>query len=320
MTANTQQPDDLRQSRLADYREFHRLQVVTGDIDPVYPVLEQMGKDLNLTRDELAWLVLCHVAWYHLGSALAVFSRIRRPSQIPTDTREMESIGLTSWPTGTERRGHRDSRKLVVHLQALRNLPDEGLAGWPGLYGWGWNAMRSVIETVPGNGRWASYKTAEMWRRVVGYGSPAPDAGHADSSGPRKTLGLLYPGMPALKDNRPWAIAQLDAATDHLAGVLREPDVSQVETSLCDFGSLLKGNYYVGHDIDQMLGQLNQIKYAAPLMYDAAIRARRQVFAAEALGEGYDPGWTGVRKGLRRYYIKDGKTLDPAGIGSAVRP
>ena len=34
---------------------------------------------------------------------------------------------------------------------------------------------------------------------------------------------------------------------------LGETDVALVETSLCDFNSLVGGRYYLGHDIDAML-------------------------------------------------------------------
>ncbi|MGH8921209.1 MAG: hypothetical protein ACRDZY_13105, partial [Acidimicrobiales bacterium] len=55
----------------ADYVRWHHLQVATRDVDPTYPVLAGVVRRLALGADAAAWLVLLHVAYYHLGSALA---------------------------------------------------------------------------------------------------------------------------------------------------------------------------------------------------------------------------------------------------------
>jgi hypothetical protein len=73
--------------------------------------------------------------------------------------------------------------------------------------------------------------------------------------------------------------------------------LDQLETALCDFNSLCKGTYYVGHDIDQ---QMDQLKNLGREWWDA----RKAAFPSGYLGE--VSGWPGVRKELKRQYADDG--------------
>ena len=78
---------------MQDYLRWHPLQVGTGDIDPAYPVLRMVGDGLG-GGDTLGWLVLRHVAFYQLGSALRSMQDAPGPG-LPD--------ALLKLPTGTER-------------------------------------------------------------------------------------------------------------------------------------------------------------------------------------------------------------------------
>jgi Alpha-glutamyl/putrescinyl thymine pyrophosphorylase clade 2 len=270
-------------SLLADYSRFHRIQVANQDIDPVYPVYRRLAEALALTAGDRLRLVFLHVAYYHAGSALAAFSG--------------DSGRL---PCGTERRGHRDDRQLRRHLGGLAAVERSpgGLEAWLRPAASDWGRLTGRLAELPGNGRWASYKTAEMLQKICGYPVTAPDMGHANSSGPRHGLALLYPGIPA--GNAPAELAQLDRLSAELADSLGAA-IEEAETTLCDFHALAEGRYYPGHDIDVMLSQLLGTQSA---LTAEAMRARRAALAPAYLGE--VGGWAGVDRHRCRVYRDTG--------------
>lgn len=285
-------------SRPETYRRWHWMQRETQDIDPVYPVLRELT--LNWSPDDRAWLVLLYVAYYHLGSALKAIELVPDPQSVP-DPHEVPDE-LLSLPCATERRGHRTKPRLAAHLDAIAA---EALKYGPAgvlQRGNDWSALVEYLTTIRGNGRWASYKTAELAQKVCGRDIEVTDAAHAYSSGPRKGLADVLGPTPA--GNDPATVALLDKATEELAAYLHEPDLGYVETSLCDFHSLVEGHYYLGHDIDQMQDQLN----AVPSRLTAsAFRARVRALPVEYLGERHD--WHGVDKGRCGIYARRGEIV-----------
>lgn len=293
-----------------DYPKWHRLQVETDDIDPVYPVLKATADALGLDAEQRAWLVICHVIWYHPGSTFAGFEKLPSISDMPTHGLDLWELGLLEIPTGTERRGHRPKQPLIDHLLGLPKSMPDGVWSWAEGSAVGdtpearWTALIDALLKIQGNGRWAAYKTAEMLQKVCGLDIQAPDAGHKFSSGPRKGLRLLDPDTP--EDNSRDSIEYLDFVTETWAEILQEPDIAQVETSLCDFNSLVGGRYYLGHDIDSMLAAWNH-PTVGQYVPEAAWAARRETFSEEFLGE--VGNWAGVRRELKNGY-KLGSVLD----------
>lgn len=287
----------------ADYRTFHQLQLSTGDIDPTYPVLDHLATQWGLNREERTRLVFTHVAYYNLGSALSAWN-----------TSEGDFTRMpTNLPTGTERRAHRDQTKLRRHLDHLDTIAttEGGLEPWitralaPGSPTTSWTQVSNTcLMRVIGNGRWASYKTAEMLNDVAHIPLAAPDMGHAHSTGPRHGLTLLYPALATLEGNTPTTIARLDSVSHTLAASLQTP-VEKAETSLCDFHALTRGGYYPGHDIDHMLHQLTRTP--SPLT-NHALKARAATLPTPYLGELHD--WNGVEKNRKIHYARTGHILE----------
>jgi hypothetical protein len=280
-----------------DYAYFHEAQTLSRDMDPMYPILGWFAKDLE--RDRSLWLTFLFVAYYHLGSALAVFEEYPAPS-VPKE------FWLKA-PISQPRRGHRDSLKLAKHLSSLCAKAEKhgGLGAWLDSVTQfadpitNWKSLNEELMTVFGNGRWAAYKTAEILYKSHGFNLEAPDMGHANSSGPRKGLALFFPGLPL--GNSPAEIAQLDNLSlkivDYLQDKTSQVSIETAETSLCDFNALVKGKYYVGIDIDEMQEQL----FAQPcLLADLAFTARSEVLPNQYLGE--LNGWTGIDKSRKTIY------------------
>jgi hypothetical protein len=282
----------------ADYCEFHRLQLDCGDVDPVYPVLRHIGELMDLDEEARLWLTLLHVAYYHLGSALAAFEATGGRCEMPPAELVL--------PTGVERRAHRDHRQLRAHL---RSLTDRA-ASYGGLTRWlrlgtasnptlNWQILTDVVASVHGNGRWATFKTLEMLATVNGFPLAAPDMGHENSTGPRHGLDVLYEHVP--DGNGREVIAALNDLSERHVAALRsaglDARLETAETTLCDWHAVTAGRYYCGHDVDQMLDQLRR----SPTYLDgAAMIARAECFDPRLLGE--RQGWPGVRKELNRLY------------------
>jgi hypothetical protein len=277
------------------YYRWHWLQKATKDIDPVYPVMREYLVECGTSDSQMAWLVFLHVAYYHLGSALLVFGDNPNPHMPKPDRLKL--------PTATERRGHRDPDKLAGHFQALFDMFDVFGGPYAALCAPSWTEQIDRLLSVYGNGRWAAYKTAEMAQKVLGRPIQPTDAQHADSTGPRKGLADVFGPQPA--GNSTAVIADLDRRTTSLAANLGETDLGYVETSLCDFHSLLAGHYYLGHDIDAMQAQL----YAVPSEETLPIfTARRETLPHEYLGEFH--GWIGPDADRKRAFLRTGEILE----------
>ena len=293
-----------------DYARFHDLATATGDVDPVYPVLRRLGR--NYPPHSLAWMCFLHVAYYDLGSALRAASLMLAGQWVPE---------LLTLPCGTERRGHRDPRVLKRHLEALVALDahHEGLdrfvtsaSGYGDLFG--------KALSIWGNGRWAAYKTCELLASVFGRPELAPtDMGHAHSSGPRAGLALLFRG-PLPYGHSAAAVRRLNVVSGMLVDELWRRDLlatqPTTETTLCDFHSLHAGRYYVGHDIDQMGGQLRRAMKAIGIDAGGAAKSTEEavlLLRASAAGAVLFPfRWPyDVDKARRRVYRETGEIIDP---------
>jgi Alpha-glutamyl/putrescinyl thymine pyrophosphorylase clade 2 len=279
-----------------DLRVFARWHVHSGDIDPVYPVLSMIEGELCRDDYERVALTFLYVAYYNLPSAVMAWTEGWRPGQELT-WQQMKR------PTGTERRAHRDPAQFAPHIFELGRMlrPDYIDV----LQKMNWYELQDELARWRGNGRWAAYKTGEMLGQVNGWDIEPLDAGHANSSGPRKGLSDIYPDLVIMTGNNPNVIRLLDRRTDALAAALELP-IRQVETVLCDWHSTLKGSYYVGHDIDLMLEQAlhPSVTGAERLLI---IDVRQDCFDQQWLGEAR--GWPGVRRELKRRYRDEGKLI-----------
>lgn len=294
-----------------DYLKFHQIQLANRDVDPVYPVLKRIGELEGWTQEERVRSVFVHVAYYDLGSCLAALSRDAPFLRAFTDP-------VPKLTCGTERRRNRMGDNLQVHLDHLAHIAYryDGLSNWISVKLGddpleNWRQVAGHLMKVDGNGRWAAFKTCEMLAEVCGYPLEAPDMGHANSTGPRDGMDLLFPEARTLIGNRGDVIAKLDELSlilvDTLGQMGAQATLATAETTLCDFHSLYAGRYYPGLDIDEMQKQLDR----APLsldMREVAAMARREELPAAYVGE--LNGRTGVDTARKRVYHLTGEILE----------
>ena len=273
--------------RVGPFAAFADAQQTAVDVDPVYPVLRWVIDWWGLTPDEAARLVLLHVAFYNVASALTAL--------------ELDDPAGHGLPLGNERRRLRDPAMLRAHLDDLA-IHCEGAGGpaaW--LSAGSWHALVARVARVFQNDRWAAYKVAEMAAKVLDhpYRTTVIDFQH-QLRGPRQGLRDVYGSEPA--GTSPRALAVLEARARevqaYLYGLGITGDMAEVETHLCDWHATVSGRYYVGHDVDLMLRQAIEARSAH--VTTALLAARAAVIPACWLGE--DQGWTGVRRDLKRWW------------------
>lgn len=289
----------MNQQLLGDFRVFAAAQLASGDIDPTYPVLAKVYRQRGYDADTALWHTLLYVAFYNLGSAEEVFNAFPAYQHI--------TAPLTK-TTGIERRGFRGNTLANDHINAMVALwkaaggPSKWVQGVIGRGGeQGWKKLRLAFQQVPHGGNWSSYKWADLLKNVHHLPITADDIG-VGGGGP--TAGPV-PGMVRLT-NKPWkecaenVLLQRQLMLDCVSKGVPFDGLDQLETALCDFNSLCKGTYYVGHDIDQ---QMDQLANLGPEWW----AARQQVFPRQYLGE--LNGWNGVRKELKTKYAQEGVVL-----------
>lgn len=305
---------------------FAGAMVRTQDLDPLYPILrrlnEQDGHEPG--SDEAMKRSVVYTAFYNIAAAECVVEAAKHDKSAVV-ARQLAGRA------GTERRGLRTPDFMVFHLNSIgiRARDAGGFTPWLQQH-WTeestpkerWELATEVLLAVPYNGRWAAYKTCDILAEVHGWPMEAPDAGHRFSSGPREGLLLLQaqtghtflPDLPEHNDQSQGAIERLDRATETVQHELWRRDVpmkmSEVETILCNWKALVSGRYYIGHDVDEMLGQVLSLpqtgEYAS--VRSRLLKARRATFMPELLGE--QLGWIGVRKELMGTYAWTGELVN----------
>jgi hypothetical protein len=279
---------------------FGTLQVYSWDIDPTYPVLRKIYDMEGISPNNRLWRTFLYVTFYSLGSSYRVWDKHPEPClPPPEDLRE---------PTGIERRGFRARPDLVQkHIQAALDATNGGdFLGWVQSYGTGedgWNNARDAMRSLPWGGNWSAYKWADLLAATHDVALTAPDFG---VGGGGATAGPI-PGMVILTGH-PWekCAKDIDLQRDLYERCVKAgvpfKGMDQVETSLCDFNSLCKGRFYVGHDVDS---QMEHFKKGGvpPLFWEA-----RSAIPDEYRGEKRD--WFGVRKSLKRDFA-DKSIVEP---------
>lgn len=281
-----------------DYTEFHDAAIASRDIDPVYPVLEHIGDAEGWDAESRARVVLIHVGYYDLGSALTA-AELHLDKGVPLSELPVDL------PCATERRNHRQPAKLRRHLQSLDAYLDAygSVDGWlarPGLDPRdAFEEAAKALAQVWGNGRWSCYKTVEMLWKVCGWPLQADTLAMEGSSGPAAGLRLLLGEGVKPTEELGQRLVQALAAHGH------DATPEQVETTLCDFHSMVEGGYYVGHDIDQMQTQL--LRAAPGHLVAAAWRARAATLPNQYLGELHD--WSGPDRERKRVFRETGQVV-----------
>lgn len=296
MTALTKEGERL----LPDIVAFGRQLLRSKDIDPLYPILAFLEEGMD--EEDALWFTTVYVAWYHLPSAVTAHGTLLSLAKGHLSLEQAKQL-----PTGVERRNNRGGR-VIDHLKDFRrNAREYGSKNGGSIRSFltdsdslasgkrtlalhdNWHIVNEQLQRVHGNGRWAAYKHCEILRRVHDWPILAPDMGNQFSSGPREGLATLFGD---LEGQGPEVIAELDKRGVDLQCMFAERgldvDIEELETILCNWKSLRKGKYYVGHDIDELQEQIEQARDAGKLSmsdFMRLIEARLHCLPNHYLGE-----------------------------------
>ena len=287
-----------RKADLADFARFGRAMILSGDIDPQFPILKHLYHELNLDRNTALWWTCVYLLYYHLGSAVQAWGQYPKPNVI----RKKEwNYDL---PYFKQRRCFRGNEYARDQINTLVKESDGDLARWiDNLVGDGgedgWSRVREAVSEIPYHGPWSSYKFCDMLKFVHSYPITAPDIGTKPgaTAGPIAGLNTLTGlGWDRCADD-----SQLHRDLLQMVIDLGTPvnGLDQLESTLCDWQSLNNGRYYLGHDIDRDQAQLELERKRNPVL-DILWEARLQIFDKRLLGE--IGGWSEVRKHLNGVY------------------
>jgi len=273
--------------------EFGKHQIHSWDIDPTYPVLKELYRQEQLDPNIQLWRTFLYVTFYNLGSCHRVWSKYPEPS--------LPDLDILRQPTGIERRGFRARPDIVQnHIQAALDATGGDFEAWVTDYGTGedgWNQARFAMKSLPWGGDWSAYKWADLLSNTHDVPIDAPDFG---LGGGGATAGPI-PGMVMLtghswKECATNTQLQRDLLDRCLKAGVPFRGLDQVETSLCDFNSLCRGRYYVGHDCDSQMEHFRSGDVPSNF-WDA-----RSPIPVEYRGE--KGNWFGVDKPLKRVFIE----------------
>ena len=285
-----------RTAQLRDFTQFGRMLIQSGDLDPQFPVLREIYKQLELDDNTALWFSCLYLTFYHLGSAIEVWQLYPKPDVIS------KRHWIEHLPYSKQRRCFRGNDGGLRQLNALIKASDGDLLKWlTNLVGdggeEGWARVREGATEMPYHGPWSSYKFCDMVKFVHGYPITAPDIG----TKPGATAGPIA-GLASLTGLDRTRCAEDTQLYRDLLLYLQDQGAAvdgldQMESILCDWQSLINGRYYLSHDVDRDLGQL---KNADGDYVSLILSTRKKIFDRRFLGE-YG-GWSDIRTELNSVY------------------
>lgn len=99
----------------------------------------------------------------------------------------------------------------------------------------------------------------------------------------------------------------LDIVLKHIKNSGGNPNVTEVETSLCAYRKFFKGSRYNGYYLDRMLEEIYAMQKDYPEVSKELFEIRAERFDHKYLGE--FSGWRGVRKAMKKSYLETGLVL-----------
>jgi hypothetical protein len=249
---------------MLSYKQFGKILLLTGDLDPVYVMLTNSG----LHKDVLARWCLAYWMFYHCGVASKIAAQPSK--EFFNKALELFDSGC---PRGTERRHFRGAkaRKAIRELRKLSDNHPEWIVGF--VFGEINNQKARVTRTdrrmsftdvsrrvleLPQFGPWMAFKVADMGERVLGYDVCFDDCELSMYKDPIKGAALVTFGdqeheMEARHVKKCVTkligeFGQLEAPPLVKGKWGRGVNLQEIETILCKYKSHVNGHYPPGKD------------------------------------------------------------------------
>lgn len=280
-----------RPYRFNEFCRFYRFQCELNDHDPHVAVFSHLADTFNLSTEERIWMSVLFMAYYQDGSAWAAFS-----SEGVRDRKVLPPGDLII----SKQRRNLFGGRILKHFQSVYEI--KSLKDWLTVKDWA--GLISNLKTVYGNGRWASYTTAEMVQSVAKLPVEPDTYDIFDSSGPKQ--GLEFLRLKATEGSA----ERVRSLIEDKYGEAVSPQV--LESALCNWSRINKprSGFYAGQNLDRQQARLLATQKQLPSADLSAVwQARRKVLPNYALGE--LNGWDGVDKARKQHYLHTGEILDP---------
>ena len=247
------------QDAFEDFLTSAEIQIETWDVDPLYPVVGEMYDRLGWDEEQRLWYTSLFTCYYWMKTIEVVHDQHPHPQPVDQDYTYPDAWNMK---VRKERRCVYQKGAGAEHMswmaeqapltESIVPLVEKGGQE-------GWDAFREWYEQAPHAGGWASYKFADMLKYAHGYDITASDMGTGSGveiRGPLAGIQLMT-NLNSIDEveesvNIQWEF--YDECQDHGVGF---KGLEQMETCLCNYKSMTKGNYYVGCDIDNMQRQIN---------------------------------------------------------------
>ncbi len=278
---------------MIDFDKFVRfveLQLETGDYDAVIPFMLGMRKHHSLDLRQAVELGLLYMAYYNEASAWTHYI-----------THEgLHGQGIDALPIETQRRNLYGGR-IHLHLAELHAMNQE--KHWlDRLHDCAtWAEVLDEVGSVYGNGRWSAFTGGELLLHICEANHLLPDSYEVmDSSGPLK--GLVALGLEPSEE-------ACGLLLNSLADLNLLVSCGQLESLLCDWSSVCKGQLYAGRSIDRQQDRILKVEDRTDQKIPSLWHVRQQVYPLETLGE--LNGWVGIDRDRLKHYKLTGEVLAP---------
>lgn len=266
-----------RNTNLIDFLYFSDLQIETADHDAHIPFLKKLTE--NFSNEDKIWMALLYMGYYQEGSAYIRFNELishRYFHHLPVTTQRRNLLGGRVIDHLNILQSHRPFEKWLEDITT-------------------WNELLWRLQRVWGNGRWASYTTAELITSLIDINVEPTTAEVVNSSGPRE--GLLLLGLDPTEDNVKMLMKELNVP------------INVIESLLCDWAGLCKGRFYSGRSIDRQQARILAVEKQFDLRLDELWKIRKEVFPHYTLGE--LNGWIGINNERLKHYRDHYEILEP---------
>lgn len=270
-----------------EFLKFSRLQYELDDHFPHVKLFKGVADHLNLDDRQRLWLAMLYMGFYQDGSAWEAYTQISGQIVEPP----------YNLPISYQRRNLFGGR-IQQHFKSVIALFNNVFVNINT-----WACLIKSLTRFYGNGRWASFTTGEMLVNmgISSLAAAVPTSYEIDnSSGPAE--GLRFLGLP-----------ETEQAADYVSNLLSREGVTAppqiVESFLCNWSRMCKGDFYVGYNYDRQQSRIRKVEKLLGKKYNLLWEVRSKVFDLKTLGECNNR--EGVDKQRIKVYATTKKVLEP---------
>lgn len=267
-------------SNLDEYIAYHNAMYDIGDIDPAYPMLRYLCDRFELNPEQRHWLAFLYATCYCGPTVYWIYNEF-------PDYENVDPDRLERWFDANYSRAlFQSDRKWIKIRRKLREVFESyrALTGRSQVQAFNQLRARSAEQTYLnvfdyyGNmaqfGRYSLFLFTEAVHVVTGYPMRPDTLVMKDAESCRNGLCMVYNMAPlmGLKDTQVSAsqAATLQRAFNAVIANVRAQaggrrvDVWNVETTLCAYKKLKKGQRYLGFYIDRQADEIKKMERAVP--------------------------------------------------------